>query len=146
MEQLAHNACGTIGTFHALLNNLDKGIVKKGTFLEKFFNDTFKMNPVEKSKFFEKCEELKKKHVEAVNEGQGSVKHECDSHFICFTEKNKKLICYDGLYKTPFIVADTTPDTILEDSCKVCKLFMASEPENISFTMVPLCTGSTELE
>lgn len=50
----------------------------------------------------------------------------------------------DGTKTSPINHGPTTADTILEDSVKVAKEFMARDPEEVRFTLVALAKKPDE--
>lgn len=65
-------------------------------------------------------------------------------HFVCFTAKDGHLYELDGNKASPINHGPTTADTVLQDSVKVAKKFMARDPEELRFTLVALAKKPEE--
>eukprot|EP01028_Stygiella_incarcerata_P011408 TRINITY_DN644_c0_g1_i1.p1 TRINITY_DN644_c0_g1~~TRINITY_DN644_c0_g1_i1.p1 ORF type:complete len:250 (-),score=83.01 TRINITY_DN644_c0_g1_i1:358-1107(-) len=145
MDQTVGNACGTIGLLHAIGNNVDKLLIRKGSFFSNFFSKTDDLSQSERAEVLEKSEELEAVHDEVANEGDTEAPDRDARvllHFICFVEKEGSLFELDGRKNGPICHGKTSADRLLEDSCAVIKTnFMDVDPESIEFTMVALGPG-----
>jgi ubiquitin carboxyl-terminal hydrolase L3 len=150
MKQYAENACGTIGCFH-ILGNLPakyKSLIKADSLLAKFFEKVKGKTPSEAGNIFEGDDSLKEKHVEATNEGETNVNEHLDTcnHFIAFVEHDGFLYELDGRKNRPVPHGPTSPDTFLEDACKIVHTFIQREPENVNAGMIVLAAKPDEEE
>lgn len=59
-------------------------------------------------------------------------------HFIALIEKNGVLYELDGRKNFPIKHGNTSAETFLDDAAKVCKQFMARDPEEVRFTVIAL--------
>ncbi|KRX10270.1 hypothetical protein PPERSA_09654 [Pseudocohnilembus persalinus] len=142
MYQYAQNACGTIAAIHSILNG-DTSLIKEGSILHKFYQDTKNLSPEERGKYFNKSESIKESHVEAVNNesNQTQAQDEVNTHFIAFIHKDGYLYEMDGRKKSPINHGETNEQKLLSDSCKVIKdVFMKRDPEELNFATMVLAS------
>jgi hypothetical protein len=59
--------------------------------------------------------------------------------FLLFSEVDGDLYELDGRKRFPINHGPTSENTLLEDACRVIKLFMERQPGEVRFTMVALC-------
>ena len=141
MKQTIGNACGTIGLLHSLGNNLDKIELTEGALKDYFSKTESCTTPEEIGSQLEASDAITVAHDESAHEGQTeapALEDAVNLHFICFVEKKGALYELDGTKDFPINHGATTPDTLLEDSIKVVKEFMARDPEEMRFTVVAL--------
>jgi len=82
-------------------------------------------------------------HQELAQEGQTEVNpnEQVNHHFIAFVHKDGNLYELDGRKEFPINHGATTPETLLEDSAKVCKEFMSRDSEDVNFTVMALAAA-----
>uniref|UniRef100_A0A3Q2ZLN5 Ubiquitin carboxyl-terminal hydrolase n=1 Tax=Kryptolebias marmoratus TaxID=37003 RepID=A0A3Q2ZLN5_KRYMA len=129
IKQTIGNACGTIGLIHAVGNNQKHMDFESNSPLKKFLEQTSKMTPEERAAFLEKDE-------------APSLDEKVNLHFIAFVNIGGELYELDGRKPFPVVHGKTTEDTFLEDAAKVCKVFMARDPEEVRFTVIALSKES----
>ena len=145
MRQTVGNACGTIGVLHALGNLYKSDVleVERGSYLEGFFKvaaDGDK-SAAEIGAYLEGDKALEEVHEEAAAGGQSVVPEDLENvnlHFVCFSLVGGCLYELDGRKDGPVNHGATSPETLLDDSIRVIKGFMARDPENLNFTMLSL--------
>lgn len=140
MKQNISNACGTIALVHSVANNTDKIELSNGH-LKTFLDEAKPLDAVSRGKLLEKSEGIINAHKELAQEGQTntpSAEEPVNHHFITFVHSNGVLYELDGRKAFPINHGPTTADTFLEDSAKICKEFMARDPNEVRFTIVAL--------
>lgn len=143
MKQNISNACGTVALVHAVANNSDKIELSDGP-LKKFIDEAKDLDAAARGTLLENCKDIIKAHKELAQEGQTntpSAEDPVNHHFITFVHKNGFLYELDGRKAFPINHGPTTPESFLEDAAKVCKEFMARDPEEVRFTVVALATA-----
>lgn len=141
MKQNLNNACGTIALVHCIANNTDKIDLVEDGYLKKFIEDAKGLDSEAKGALLEKCEGIINAHKELAQEGQTNTpgsEDQINHHFIAFVHVDGCLYELDGRRAFPVNHGPTTPDTLLEDAAKVCKGFMARDPNEVRFTVVAL--------
>eukprot|EP00037_Helgoeca_nana_P010488 m.92612 g.92612 ORF g.92612 m.92612 type:complete len:230 (+) comp20233_c0_seq1:353-1042(+) len=138
MTQTIGNACGTIGIIHAIANHTDKIKLEDGGFMQEYLERVKDLGPDAKCEALEQTEGVAEKHEAAAQEGQTEVAEDTrvNAHFICITYVDNTLIELDGRKGRPISHGATTADTFLADATKVCKDFMARDPDSVDFTMM----------
>lgn len=135
MKQTIHNACGTCALIHAISNNKD--IALEDGILKQYLDTTRDQTPDQRGKFLEEHEPFMLAHKALALEGQsvpsdpGLENH----HFIALIQKDGELYELDGRKSFPVKHGPTSDKTFLEDAAKVCKEFMARDPDEIRFTV-----------
>eukprot|EP01017_Pseudomicrothorax_dubius_P027355 TRINITY_DN313_c0_g1_i3.p1 TRINITY_DN313_c0_g1~~TRINITY_DN313_c0_g1_i3.p1 ORF type:complete len:147 (-),score=37.98 TRINITY_DN313_c0_g1_i3:176-616(-) len=145
MKQYAHNACGTIGLIHSLVNIADEKVdaIKPDSWFAKFVERYRKVgDPVAIGKAFLGESELKEKHKQAVSVGQSNVSEEVETHFIAFINKDGQLIELDGGKSSPIPHGKTTEETFLTDTLKITKAFMERDPDELRFSTLVLAPST----
>ncbi|KAJ8735453.1 hypothetical protein PYW07_007073 [Mythimna separata] len=144
MKQFVSNACGTVALVHGVANNTDKIDLAEGH-LKTFLDSAKNMDAVDRGKLFEKCEGIIQAHKELALEGQTNTpnaEEPVNHHFATFVHKDGYLYELDGSKKSfPINHGPTTPDSLLEDAAKVCKEFMARDPNEVRFTVMALAAS-----
>ncbi|XP_045458736.1 ubiquitin carboxyl-terminal hydrolase-like [Melitaea cinxia] len=143
MKQKIKNACGTVALVHGVANNLDKIQLNDGP-LKGFLDETKGLDANDRGAIFVKSEGIINAHKELAQEGQTNTPNAEDPvnhHFITFVNKDGVLYELDGNKAFPINHGKTTPDSFLEDAVKVCKEFMARDPEEVRFTVVALAAS-----
>jgi len=139
MTQTIGNACGTIGLFHAIANNLDKVKLEKDSMLANFIDKTKDLSPPEKCEILEGMDDIADQHQAAAAEGSTDAENPPgNGHFIAFTHVGGKLLEMDGRKGQPIVHGDTTADTFLNDAAAVCKTFMVRNPDSTDFNLMSL--------
>jgi hypothetical protein len=136
MKQVVGNACGTIGLFHSIANS--QGKVELTGYLQKFFQDTAGMSPMDRAKALEASDEVEVAHEAGAQEGQSEVVMDVATHFIAFTAVDGGLYELDGRKDQPIRHGDSSEETLLADSCRVIKEFMARDEGEMRFTILAL--------
>ncbi|XP_013194754.1 ubiquitin carboxyl-terminal hydrolase isozyme L3 [Amyelois transitella] len=143
MKQNLSNACGTIALVHSVANNCDKIQLTDGA-MKKFLEEAKGLDAVARGALLEKTEAIINAHKELAQEGQTntpSAEDPVNHHFITFVHKDGALYELDGRKAFPINHGPTTPDSLLEDAAKVCKEFMARDPNEVRFTVVALAAS-----
>jgi ubiquitin carboxyl-terminal hydrolase L3 len=140
MKQVIHNACGTIALVHGVLNNADIGL-KPGSVLQQYFEKAKGLSVEERGNLLECDSNFTETHEEVAHEGQTAAPgadEKVNHHFIAFIEKDGVLYELDGRKSFPVTHGATTSATLLVDAAKVCKEFMARDPDEVRFTVLAL--------
>ncbi|XP_045458747.1 ubiquitin carboxyl-terminal hydrolase isozyme L3-like [Melitaea cinxia] len=143
MKQNISNACGTVALVHGVANNTDKIQLNDGP-LKKFLEEATELDANARGELFVKSESIINAHKELAQEGQTNTPSADDSvnhHFITFVHKDGILYELDGRKAFPINHGKTTPDSLLDDAAKICKEFMARDPEEVRFTVVALAAS-----
>lgn len=138
MRQLTHNACGTVALIHSVANNKD--ICLKDGVLKNFLNNSKDLTPEERGKALENDKTFTEDHQTLAQEGQTMVAPEDKvyHHFIALINKDGVLYELDGRKSFPIKHGTTTDETFVQDAAKVCKQFMARDPQELRFTVMAL--------
>ncbi|KAJ8735451.1 hypothetical protein PYW07_007071 [Mythimna separata] len=140
MKQLISNACGTVALVHGVANNTDKIELAEGH-MKTFLDKARDMDAPSRGQLLEKSEGIIQAHRELAQEGQTntpSAEDPVNHHFITFVHKDGFLYELDGRKAFPVNHGPTTPDSLLEDAAKICKEFMARDPNEVRFTVLAL--------
>ncbi|GBP62337.1 Ubiquitin carboxyl-terminal hydrolase isozyme L3 [Eumeta japonica] len=140
MKQNISNACGTIALVHSVANNTDLIELSDGI-IKKFLDEAKGLDASARGALLEKSEGIINAHKELAQEGQThtpSADEPVNHHFITFVQKDGSLYELDGRKAFPINHGSTTSDNFLEDAAKVCKSFMAQDPNEVRFTVVAL--------
>ncbi|PZC73586.1 ubiquitin carboxyl-terminal hydrolase isozyme L3 [Helicoverpa armigera] len=143
MKQFLSNACGTVALVHSVANNTDKIELAEGH-MKKFLDEAKDIDASARGKLLEKSEGIITAHKELAQEGQTntpSAEEPVNHHFITFVHKDGSLYELDGRKAFPVNHGPTTPDSLLEDAAKVCKEFMARDPNEVRFTVIALAAS-----
>ncbi|CAK9797259.1 Ubiquitin carboxyl-terminal hydrolase [Anthophora quadrimaculata] len=146
MKQYIHNACGTIALIHSVANNQDIVGLKNG-FLKTFLQDSEGLSFEECGKLLMESHDISCTHKELAQEGQTEAPGEyvpVYHHFVALTHKNGILYELDGRKSAPVNHGPTSPETLLEDAARVCKEYMARDPEEMCFTVLALANSNSE--
>ncbi|XP_076298304.1 ubiquitin carboxyl-terminal hydrolase [Lasioglossum baleicum] len=146
MKQYIHNACGTIALIHSVANNLDTINLKDG-FLKNFLDKAKGLSYSEIGELLMTSNEISETHEEMALVGQTEAPSEdapVFHHFVAFIQKNGVLYELDGRKPGPITHGSSSPETLLEDAARVCKDYMAHDPDEMFFTVVALTNTDSE--
>lgn len=136
MKQTIKNGCGTIALIHAVANNESHLNLQPESALKKFLNLTRNLTPEEKGKELEQNMDISTAHESSAQEGQTetpNIDDDVNLHFIALVNVNGKLLELDGRKFGPIVHGSTSEKTFVKDAFRVCKEYMAREPENLNF-------------
>ncbi|XP_046410689.1 ubiquitin carboxyl-terminal hydrolase isozyme L3 [Neodiprion fabricii] len=143
MKQCVSNACGTVALIHGVANNSDKIQLEDGQ-LKSFLDSTKGLSPLERGELLAKSEVIIDTHKELAQEGQTEAPGDdspVNHHFITFVEKDGSLYELDGRQSIPVNHGASTADTFLDDAVRVCREYMARDPDEVRFSMVALAAN-----
>ncbi|KAA0155167.1 hypothetical protein FNF29_01918 [Cafeteria roenbergensis] len=147
-KQTIGNACGTIGLLHAIANvsDLTGGDVPlaPGKWWHSFVSKTKDMSADDKAAALEADEELEEEHKKTATDESAAVLETEDvyTHFIAFVQKDGCLYELDGRKDSPINHGASSKDSVLKDSMKVMREFMARDEGEIRFTMLALAPAA----
>ncbi|KAL5723971.1 ubiquitinyl hydrolase 1 [Ranunculus cassubicifolius] len=139
LKQTVGNACGTIGLLHAIGNVSSDIKLVEGSYLDKFFKTTAKMDPFERAVFLEKDREMEAAHSVAAVAGDTeapSINESVDTHFICFSCVEGQLYELDGRKSQAISHGPSSPPTLLQDAAKVIKEMIEQNPSSLNFNVI----------
>lgn len=141
MRQFTSNACGTVALIHAVANNKD--ITLSDGSIKSFLEQVKDLSPEERGKALETDKAMTANHQELAQEGQTTAdpNEKVYHHFIALINKDGALYELDGRKSFPIKHGDTTEETFALDAAKVCKEFMARDPEELRFTVMALAAA-----
>ncbi|XP_061394817.1 ubiquitin carboxyl-terminal hydrolase [Musca vetustissima] len=141
MRQFTSNACGTVALIHSVANNEDVKI-EDGA-LKNFLEKAKDLSPEERGKTLENDAGVAEDHQALANEGQTTANPEekVYHHFIALVNVDGTLYELDGRKSFPVKHGATTPETFVQDAARVCKEFMARDPEELRFTVMALAAA-----
>lgn len=140
MKQTIKNACGAVALIHSLANCSDL-IKLPDCPLKNFLDATRSLSPEERGAFLEDYAAIASVHEEFALKGQTeapSADEKVNLHFICLVKVDGHIYDLDGRKPYPFNCGPTTDDTFLLDASRVCKDYIARDPENIHFGVAAL--------
>ncbi|XP_032691201.1 ubiquitin carboxyl-terminal hydrolase isozyme L3 [Odontomachus brunneus] len=143
MKQCISNACGTIALVHSVANNLDTLQLEDG-FLKTFLDETKGLPSAERGERLINAQGIIDTHMESAQEGQTEAPGEdmeVYHHFIAFVHKDGSLYELDGRKPSSINHGSTSSETLLEDAARICKDYMARDPEEVRFTVVALAAN-----
>lgn len=143
VKQYIHNACGTIALIHSVANNLDSIKLKDG-FLKTFLEESKSYSFSKRGELLLNAQGISNTHQESALEGQTEAPGEDTPvyhHFVAFVHHNGQLYELDGREPAPINHGPTKPNTLLEDAARVCKEYMARDPDEVCFTVVALAAS-----
>ncbi|CAN4078044.1 unnamed protein product [Withania somnifera] len=138
MKQTVGNACGTIGLLHAIGNVTSEIKLDEGSFLDKFFKSTARMDPMERASFLQSDREVEVAHSVAATAGDTEAPVNVDTHFICFTCVDGQLYELDGRKSRPISHGASTPRSLLQDAAKVIQKMMQKNPDSMNFNVIAI--------
>ncbi|KAF2892367.1 hypothetical protein ILUMI_13806 [Ignelater luminosus] len=119
--QIVSNASGILALIHSVENHAGQILIADGSF-KKLFDKSRELSPEEKGELLQKtAQQIISAHQELAMEGQTEL---------------------DGRKKFSINHGSTTPETLLEDVAKVCKDYIAREPNDVNFTKITKCSKS----
>ncbi|EDW03859.1 ubiquitin carboxyl-terminal hydrolase [Drosophila grimshawi] len=138
MRQFTHNACGTVALIHSVANNKDIDIADG--VLKSFLDNGLALSPEERGHALEKDKAFTEDHQKLALEGQtdAAAYEKVIHHFIALVNKEDTLYELDGRKSYPVSHGKTSAETFVRDAAKVCKEFMARDPDELRFTVLAL--------
>lgn len=134
LKQTIHNACGTCALIHAVSNS--KEIVLEDGILKKFLDAARNLTPEERGKLLEADTSFMETHQTLASEEPSENSSDGENHhFIALIEKDGELYELDGRKSFPIKHGPTTKESFLNDAARVCKEFMARDPDELRFTV-----------
>ncbi|KAF2902963.1 hypothetical protein ILUMI_03232 [Ignelater luminosus] len=143
LKQIVSNACGTVALIHSVANNADQIPIADGPF-KKLLDESRDLSPEERGELLQKtAQQIISAHQELAMEGQTEVNpnEQVNFHFVAFVHKGGYLFELDGRKEFPINHGSTSPETLLEDAAKVCKDYIAREPNDVNFTVMALTSN-----
>lgn len=150
VNQTIGNACGTIALLHALLQPSTVAMYPpvEGSALARLGAEFAGKSPAECATVIEASTALDSAQQEFAQRGQTAAPgadENIDLHFVCFVHHEGQLIQLDGRLDQPVAHGETTPDTLLQDACKVVKSdFMARDEKELRFTIIALTQNAQD--
>ncbi|NP_001279720.1 ubiquitin carboxyl-terminal hydrolase isozyme L1 [Callorhinchus milii] len=139
LRQTISNSCGTVGLVHTIANNQDKFTFVEGSTLKKFLTETADLSAEERAKHLEQNKDIHSAHDATAEEGHCRIHEDgTNFHFIAFVDVDGHLYELDGRMPFPIDHGETSKDTLLQDSAKICRQFMERDQEEVRFTAVAL--------
>ncbi|XP_065217222.1 ubiquitin carboxyl-terminal hydrolase isozyme L3 [Planococcus citri] len=138
-KQYVSNACGTVALIHSIANNLDRIDLADGP-IKNFINSIRGLSPEEAGKLLQQSE-ISQVHDKVAREGQTKAPDPNESanfHYVAFVEKDGCLFELDGRKPLPINHGPTTKETLLQDSVREVKKYVASDPQNPLFNVLAL--------
>lgn len=140
LKQVLSNVCGTIALVHSVANNTHNIELNDGL-LKNYLNEAKNLDASAKGALLENSTAILDAYREIVrtgNEPGAEADETVNNHFVTFIHKDGNLFELDGRKAFPINHGATTPERLLEDAAKVCREFIAREPDNIGFNVVAL--------
>jgi ubiquitin carboxyl-terminal hydrolase L3 len=145
IKQRIGNACGTIGLLHSLLNTPEPlRAFAPDSWLHSFQDGCPNpLDPIAKAEMLEGDKKIATLHDQATSSednqtDRGNIEDKLTTHFVALVNVNNKLYELDGRKQGPVLHGDTTEMTMLQDACKVVKVFMDRDPGEMRFTILAL--------
>lgn len=141
LKQVLSNVCGTIALVHSIANNTHSIELTDSSLIKKYIDDAKNLDSSARGTLLEKSTAMLDAYKELIHTGNTGVADEeepVNNHFVTFVHKDGHLFELDGRKSFPIDHGLTTPDKLLEDAAKICREFIAREPDNIGFNMVAL--------
>ncbi|KAF9814941.1 hypothetical protein SFRURICE_008752 [Spodoptera frugiperda] len=140
LKQVLSNVCGTIALVHSVANNIPHIELNDGL-LKTYINEAKNLDSSAKGALLENSTAILNAYRDIVRTGSEpgtEVEETVNNHFVTFIHKDGHLFELDGRKSFPINHGATTPERLLEDAAKVCREFIAREPDNIGFNVVAL--------
>ncbi|KAB2632404.1 ubiquitin carboxyl-terminal hydrolase isozyme L3-like [Pyrus ussuriensis x Pyrus communis] len=142
MKQTVGNACGTIGLLHAVGNITSEIKLVEDSFLDRFFQKTASMDPLQRAAFLESDTEMEVAHSVAAHGGDTEASDNVDTHFICFACVDGELYELDGRKSGPISHGPSSPDSLLQDAAKVIQGMIQKNPDSLNFNVIAISKKS----
>lgn len=140
LKQVLSNVCGTIALVHSVANNTRQIELNDGL-LKSYLNDAEGLDASAKGALLENSTAILEAYKDVVNAsgiGGQEANEPVNNHFVTFVHKDGALYELDGRKSFPINHGPATPESLLEDAAKICREFIAREPDNIGFNVVAL--------
>lgn len=140
LKQVLSNVCGTIALVHSVANNTHQIELSDGL-LKRYLKDAQGLDAAAKGVLLENTAAILDAYKDIIRTASHDVvdtEEPVNNHFVTFVHKDGHLYELDGRKSFPIDHGPTTPDTLLEDTAKVCREFIKRDPENIGFNVVAL--------
>lgn len=140
LKQVLSNVCGTIALVHSVANNTHHIELNDGL-LKSYLKDAQGLDASAKGALLENSTAILDAYKDVVNAsgvGGQDPNETVNNHFVTFIHKDGSLFELDGRKSFPINHGPATPESLLEDAAKVCREFIAREPDNIGFNVVAL--------
>lgn len=140
LKQVLSNVCGTIALVHSIANNMQRIEINDGL-LKNYIDEAKNLDASAKGMLLENSAAILNAYREIVRseiESGGEAEDTVNNHFVTFVHIDGHLFELDGRKSYPIDHGATTPDSLLEDAVKVCREFIARDPDNIGFNVVAL--------
>lgn len=140
LKQILSNICGTVALVHSVANNIPNIELNEGL-LKSFLSEAEGLDSLARGALLENSVSILNAYKDVVKsdgaEGEdGSAP--VNNHFVSFVHKDGALFELDGRKDFPINHGPTTPERLLKDAAKICREFIAREPDNIGFNVVAL--------
>ena len=136
MKQNVSNACGTIALVHAVVNS-GIGFAPDGI-LQNLLKDCEGKSIEEKGNVLASLGSLVSAHQEVASAGLTTVDMNVMNHFIALVEHKGTLYELDGRKSVPVPHGPVEPDGFMTAAARVCKEFMARDPDEVNFNIMAL--------
>lgn len=136
LKQVLSNICGTVALVHSIANNEHHINIADGI-LKKYINDAKDLSSEARGALLENSLQILDAYREIVAD-HSEEQSETSNHFVTFINKDGTIFELDGRKNFPVPHGPTTEETFLEDSAKICREFVAREPDTIGFSVVAL--------
>ncbi|CAH2241511.1 ubiquitin carboxyl-terminal hydrolase-like [Pararge aegeria] len=140
LKQVLSNVCGAIALVHSVANNTNKIDLEDGL-LKNYINDAKSLDAAGKGALLENSANILQAYKEAAESADKTIEEENEPvnyHFVTFIHRDGNLYELDGRKSSPINHGPTTAERLLEDAAKICRDFIAREPDNIGFNVVAL--------
>lgn len=133
IKQNITNACGTIALIHAVANS---GIELNDGILKSFLASCANKSAEESAMLLQEEKAFSQTHEDIANEGLTNPNAPVQHHFIALVEFEGTLYELDG--RKSFPISHGPSGQFLQSCSKICKEFMARDPEDVNFNIVAL--------
>lgn len=136
MKQEISNACGTIALIHAVAN---AGVeLTPDSILKNYLDKCQGKSYQERADVLGGETSFSAAHEEVANAGLTTVDMNVIHHFIALVEHKGTLYELDGRKSFPIAHGPVEPATFAKECARVCKEFMARDPEDVNFNIMAL--------
>lgn len=115
--------------------------LKEGSVIKNFYENAKGLSPQERGKLLAEDKTFIDVHQDLAIEGQTAVPPSdavITNHFIALVNVGNELFELDGRKEFPISHGSTQEGTFLADAAKVCKEFIARDPQEVNFTIMAL--------